>query len=483
MVDIKLQHVRRAWVRLGLLLAVALVLTSGSWAAAEYPLGAATSMISVTPTAIPLSDPEIVNPLRGFYRWYGVEGIPQPRPSYDHYLRYTWRELEPSKGQYDFSPIERELQAARAAGAKLAFRVMSINNFGAAVEVPEYLRQEAGGSYCSYGGKVVWVPAWDHPQFLERARALMQALGARYNGNPWLGYYDMGIYGHWGEWHTNGLCTPPATAATKRALVDIQLAAFPSSRVLMNSGGPEVDAFVYALGASPRVGVRVDSLCDPWFDQQFTAYPAKLAAMRDRWKTAPVVSEYLGGGRPNLAECDRQVQTWHIAAVAGGNFGAWSSYSADEQAQLITIGKRSGYRIQLNALSYPAVVTTGQRFSIDSQWSNVGVTPLYEQYAVTFQLHQQGTRALVWTGVSHLNLERLLPTTQPQPVSDPLMMSDAIPAGQYELNLVVRDPTWYRPPLTLANTGRDSVGRYPLGTITVSPGVPREKVYLPGLTR
>src|SRR5262245_52293991 len=67
------------------------------------------AMITVTPTAIPIGDAEITNPLRGFYRWYGSEPIPQPRPASDHYARFGWRQLEPSRGQYDFSAIEQGL--------------------------------------------------------------------------------------------------------------------------------------------------------------------------------------------------------------------------------------------------------------------------------------------------------------------------------------------------------------------------------------
>lgn len=439
--------------------------------------------VTITPTTIPLSDPEIVNPQRGFYRWYGVEGIPQPRPAYDHYVRYGWRQLEPTKGQYDFSVIERDMQAAQAAGAKFAFRVMGVNGFSSSVEVPEYLRREAGGAFCSYKGQSVWVPTWDNPQFRERARALVNELGAHFNGDPRLAYYDLGLYGHWGEWHTLGLCTPPGSATTKRALVDMQLAAFSRTRTLMNSGGSEVDAFVYALSASPRVGIRIDSLCDSSFDQQFTTAPAKLAAMRDRWQTAPMISEYVGGAHPDLAQCDRQVQTWHVAAIGAGNFGAWSSYSANEQAQLLLLGKHSGYRFQLNKLSYPSEVTTGTFFKIDTEWSNVGVTPLYEPFTVVFELRPHGQTHVAWVGVSQLNLERFLPTTQPQPISDSLILSRRLAPGWYDLRVAVRDFNGGRAPLALANTGREADGGYSLGQILVQGGAPGFETFLPALSR
>src|SRR5262245_41741452 len=178
-----------------LLLMVSVVLAAQAAPASIAQTSGATS--TVTPTEIPLADAEIVNPMRGFYRWYSGEPIPQPHPAFDQYARFGWRQLEPSRDQYDFSAIEQALQEAKNAGAKFAFRIMSVNEFTSPVEVPAYLKQEAGGAYCTYGGTKVWVPTWDSPQFLARAQALMSALGARFNGDPRLGYYDMGIYGHW----------------------------------------------------------------------------------------------------------------------------------------------------------------------------------------------------------------------------------------------------------------------------------------------
>jgi hypothetical protein len=460
-----------------LLLLIIVVLAASAAPVSIAQTGGAT--ITVTPTELPLDSAEIVNPMRGFYRWYGGEPIPQPHPAYDHYARFGWRQLEPSRDQYDFSAIEQALQEAKNTGAKFAFRVMSVNEFTSPIEVPAYLKQEAGGANCTYGGTKVWVPAWDSPQFLARAQALISALGARFDGDPRLSYYDMGIYGHWGEWHTDGLCTSPANITTKRALVDIQIAAFPKTRILMNSGGKEVDAFIYALNKSPRVGVRVDSLCSPWFANQFTESPEKLAAMQDRWKTAPIVTEFYSWNPSDLALCDQQVGEWHVAAIANGHIGNWSNYSADQQAQIQLIGKHAGYRLVLNSLTYPATAMNNGLLTISSQWSNVGNTPVYEPFAVAFELRPKGQTTVVWSDLSRLDLGRFLPTIEPQQIDDQLYLPGRLPVGQYALSLVVRDKDWYRPPLSLAIAGADANGRYPLGEISITLGPPGHDLFLP----
>ena len=47
--------------------------------------------LTVSPTPIPFSEAEIVNPMRGYFKWSTTETVPQPRLAMDHYTRLTWR--------------------------------------------------------------------------------------------------------------------------------------------------------------------------------------------------------------------------------------------------------------------------------------------------------------------------------------------------------------------------------------------------------
>lgn len=473
---------RRRW--LGLLLAAALLLgaTLGSSAAAG-----AGPLVTFTPTPIPWSAADLVNPLRGYYRWYDAEPIPQARASYDHYIRFGWRQLEPTRGVYDFSAIEERMANAWGQQATFSFRVMAINEFTSPVEVPDYLVQEAGGTYCTYEGRQVWVPNWNSPAFLERTRALMNALGARFNGDQRLGYYDMGIYGHWGEWHVNGLCAAPGTDQTKRAIVDAQYGAFSRSRILMNSGAQEIDAFLYALNKSPRVGVRVDALCSPWFDSQFNSSPAKLAAVQQRWKTAPIVTEFYGSGMTDFSQCEDQVKRWHVASVANAQINAWSTYSGTQQSQIISTGKASGYRFLLNNVTFPSTIQTGVSFAITANWTNLGVTPAYTAHTAWFELRPRGQASLAAGRNSLLNLQTLLPASQPLAVADRFILgSRTLPpsaGNQYDLSLVVLEDAGHRLPMSLAISGATGAGRYPLGTVTIERTANGRSLFLPLLGR
>jgi hypothetical protein len=85
--------------------------------------------------------------------------------------RYTWRSLEPSKGNYDFSAIKRDLDWASAYGMKLVVMIED-KTFKLERPNPAYLdsltpRNRAGG---------YTVVRWN-PTVVARMKALMQALG------------------------------------------------------------------------------------------------------------------------------------------------------------------------------------------------------------------------------------------------------------------------------------------------------------------
>ena len=105
---------------------------------------------------------------------------------------YTWRALEPRKGAYDFSKIERDLALADRLGKKLFVQVQDRFFLPESRYIPEYLltdpiyggglvRQEdnAGEGVAKGSG---WVAAQWNPHLRKRYQALLAALGDRFDG-------------------------------------------------------------------------------------------------------------------------------------------------------------------------------------------------------------------------------------------------------------------------------------------------------------
>ena len=99
-------------------------------------------------------------------------------------VRANWRQLEKSKGVYDFSRIDRYLNKAKAKGKRL-FLTLGTKTFDGDKAVPDYLRtaQYSGGAFRigtiegTYGENA----ALQDDDVRDRLIALIQALGRRYN--------------------------------------------------------------------------------------------------------------------------------------------------------------------------------------------------------------------------------------------------------------------------------------------------------------
>jgi hypothetical protein len=57
-------------------------------------------------------------------------------------LKYTWRELEPKKDEYDFSDIRKDLAFLNSKGKKLFIKLQDVTFNPKRVFVPDYLRYD-----------------------------------------------------------------------------------------------------------------------------------------------------------------------------------------------------------------------------------------------------------------------------------------------------------------------------------------------------
>lgn len=106
-------------------------------------------------------------------------------------VKYVWRELEPSKGEYDFKAVREDLALLAAHGKRLFIQIQDVSFDVRYKGVPRYLVTEAefhGGvamQYVEKGRRRVadgWVARrWD-PAVRARFHALLNALGAEFDG-------------------------------------------------------------------------------------------------------------------------------------------------------------------------------------------------------------------------------------------------------------------------------------------------------------
>lgn len=418
-------------------------------------------------TPLPVATDDTVNPLRGYHRWQNQELVPQAAPALDAFRRYYWRDLEPAEGQYNFAGILEDLRQARLSGRKFAFRLRNMAGYDDDQHYgPAYLvNNPRCASGCGFWGDadpldpgLTWVPDYNDPYIIARSRALLAALAAAIGTTDSISFIDVGMYGQYGEWAMRSSVynnvpagITPATLATKREYARMHFDTFPTQQFVMFIPYSNKDALTYGLLeqtiTSKPVGLRVDCLGQYGYFNQWSNRPTEWAPFANQWQKAPFVAEFCpfesGEAQNGPAVARQQAAAYHISSIGNANFALskpdaerWASFTPAEQADLLMLGRESGYRYTVDKTSV-SLSSDGQ-LTLGATIVNRGSAPTYEPWNVQAELVGSGG-ATVWSAT----LTSKLGTLHGAAVGAAVQASWRLPAlasGTYTLRLVARDP-------------------------------------------
>ncbi|MBH9554148.1 DUF4832 domain-containing protein [Inhella gelatinilytica] len=482
----------------------------GQWAVAALIGISSTSVFAGKPTAggwegktvtasfqpLAVEADGAINPLKGYYRWRGLEVVPQGERALDAYQRYHWRDLEPTPGNFNFSALLNDLATARSEGRKFAFRIRMMAGYD---DGQIYLPADLVGHPSCVAGCGFWadddpaksgltfVPDWNDPYLQQRARHMMTSLATALGSSTAdLAWIDVGLYGQYGEWtiHSGLYASAPSgitpiTEASKRGFADMHFQAFPGVRQVMFALYSNREALNYGLNQQTLtqlpVGLRVDCLSRAGFFDQWLNHPTDWAQFSNRWQTAPFVAEFCNfeSGDPlnNPATARQQAAQFHISTIGNGNFAngvslsqRWASLSPQEQSDLTALGREAGYRYALTQSS--VTLTTAGVLSVSAGLQNLGNAPAYEPWSVRVEL-RSGAGATVWTGALPGSLGSSMGGGSSQSTSGTWTLPKTLASGGYSLHLTVRSglTTAPRRALLLANAERAADASIPLTTL------------------
>ncbi len=449
-----------------------------------------------------------------------------PPVTYDAYSRsgIAWWQIESSQGVYNWAPFDSRMNDAISKRRKFSFNIMSLHPGsgqgpsanGIYMTYPLYLHNLMQSEVSTSRDWVTpmsnhWVPNYNSPNFKARLTALLNALAAHisntsYNGVPYrnaIGYVDIGIFGSWGEWNHSSVINSPSDYPSGRLpsaqsmiyIIDAHIAAFPNyplviphaaydgNRLSNTQVPPEVG--YYALTASNNWGkIGWKRMNWGWtydyinysLEKNPTVYNGLRfdTATANRWKYALVCGEgpcggtATGGPHP-FWDVPRQVKFYHASMIGNGNWCGEEDQDIRGRDSLRMAFKLSGYRLTLEGGSMTTSLLSGAQFSVNLNWKNVGIAPVYENWNVTYELRNTAGTA-VWTGVSSLKLKLFQPLATATIVQDNFTLPSTVPAGNYSIVMVVKDPNNYRYPLPIAIRGRNADGSYLLRNVTVGTG-------------
>jgi hypothetical protein len=501
--------------------------------------GGLTSSIDGTITTemsiIPYSALDIPNPGRGMYDWNGVIDFPIGSAASwpvgpEYYLRCNWSDIQTGKGTYNWAFLDHYIETAASKGQRLGLCVMPINPWRAN-GVPSYLRGTSAVTAYSYRGSTWYEPNYNDTNYLTAACDFITALGARYDTDERLAWFEVSLYGDWSEGHCSqsisDLGLPVAAPAESIAalghwdgyrqqliilasitqLVNAHISAFPNTQLICPGGGAcyPIPKLLYTAYTAAEIvkppGFRYDGLSAPetwflaplptWAIDPYSYYVSindpLIPVMMREWQIAPIPSEQ--GDYTDYDPCLINVVNYGVTLVASQNAGG----TTDSLGLAI---KYSGYRYAVSSITAPPSIPQGSAVPITATWNNYNVCPTYDNWQIVYQL-RNSTGTVVSSVNSSFNLKTLFNPAQCSTVSGQGLLSNpsmgpplgasstdtvSIPTtglapGTYKITVVVTwdehkagaTRTWNYSPMNLAQTPRpNSDGSYPLVDVTLT---------------
>eukprot|EP01100_Stratorugosa_tubuloviscum_P015861 TRINITY_DN958_c0_g1_i1.p1 TRINITY_DN958_c0_g1~~TRINITY_DN958_c0_g1_i1.p1 ORF type:complete len:445 (-),score=229.34 TRINITY_DN958_c0_g1_i1:159-1493(-) len=384
------------------------------------------------------------NPLKGWVA-YSEPGDTHSLTTKMAYFYFSWRDIEPSEGVYNFTTFENRWQSSAATGKHIVFRLYLdypnsptgipqwIINKG--IQLTRYETQEVGNGYS---------PDYNDERLLQPLLKTISKLGQRYNNNNRVAFIAIGTLGFWGEWHTWPLEHLFANATTQQRVVNAYRAAFPNKILLTRYPGGET-------GKQNWIGYHDDYFPDDTNATGWGFIPTmKESGRLQNWRKAAIGAEMV----PNAANTylfnkwDQTMSmlraihlTWMGPYCPAIEFNKNSTFYDRARLMVRTMGYQYEFNhIQLSCLS-------DGKLSIALRAINTGVAPFYYNWIVRFAFFRSSDKLLIKQFNTAVDIRNWLPGTFWLNTT----ITPQLNPGTFSLAIGIIDPWTQKPAITFAN--------------------------------
>jgi len=406
------------------------------------------------------------NPLKGFVPFRGDHG----EDAFPHSLE--WASLPLSAVMFGADQFHFEVQfepvlddiASRGHQAALRFVLDSPAH---ATGVPAFLLE--GGlkmsAYKEHGGGVS--PDYHDEALLVALETFIAALGARYDGDPRIGYLTVGLLGFWGEWHTYPHADWFPGPEIQRRILSAYTRAFSKTSLLMRI--PQPDAGKWPIGLHDDSFAYTTLGPDSWH-----FLPLITAAGAERlWRAQPIGGELRpeiqavlrtnlpaeDSGYQDFAECvERTHASWLINHDL---FERSAPLPPDESERALAAARSLGYELHVASATFRDSVRLGSDLKLKLSIVNRGVAPFYHDWPVRVAIAGR-------TFPTDWRLSTIFPEAkEPTVWQTSITIAGNLHPGRYPLRLRVVNPLKKGHPLRFANADQQPDAWLNLGTVTL----------------
>ncbi len=423
-----------------------------------------------------VSSKPLVNPGKG---WVVYGGSPNGHAQEaldvcsSAYTRFSWAQLEPEEGKFNWDPVDNALDAWNDAGKQFGFGVMCESfHSGSKYTTPKWVF-DAGVPSIEYDGwkvkGLVALKQWDNPVFLAKLKNFIEAMGRRYDGDPRISYVDIRSYGQWGEGHLGHLKGSEALSPEGlRTHIQIHLDAFRKTRLLIPWGVKIYDP-IYDWAVEKGVGIRRDGVLGnsngselvrckgkvPSFGEWYDSY--KRHAMKSGW-------EYAWGDKLEgriLDDTVRGAMTWQNL----GQYDQGDAFVLEKRAFIDKLTNMMGYHFLLKEASLPRTVASGSPFEASFRWENKGLAFIFIPCKAVVALLDKDGKVVAKSPAKGCDPAKWAPGVE---ASETAALKLTAPAGSYRIAVgLFSDPMRKSPDVRLGVEGEMVDGWLILGSLRV----------------
>ena len=356
----------------------------------------------------------ISNPGMGWQYQGGTFPVTSPSETvaYGRRSDMSWMILNPADGVYDWGPLDAQLNTAVSQGKQFSFRVYTMIGSGwGDAQVPQWVLDK--GAVLLPSGE----PNYSNCTYQQEWGKFVNALIARYDGNPDIAFIDISGYGEFNEWswndqtdwdyvwadaYTNGTAGPETMSLmdsyARRVLADIFVGGsfeghqcvdannsvqtydynyqgFSDTQLVLPYAGI-AQSTQYVFTKTQNVGFRFDCMGRSG-DDILGHVGNELDVI---YQHAPVVYEICQVGGFSASEAMFLIENTHPTLIHDAN------HLFDGEA-ILPFLEPLGYEYSLNYLRYDTRVTAGETMGVVMEWQNDGIAPYYPQMGQDLQIH------------------------------------------------------------------------------------------------
>ncbi len=302
-----------------------------------------------------------------------------------------WKDFEPTNDNFNYDYVEEIIDRPGSSGRHLILRLYTdwygeneISDGG-----PEWLYNEIGVERLrSKNGK--YLTNFNNEKYLSQAKEVIKALSNRYDSDPRIYAFQLGIIGYWGEWHTYGYSEDYyLTNELKNQVLSTYKDNFLNTKLMGRYPWRE------PLKSTGNIGFHNDYFGPVPHSYEFD----EAISESNKWIEGPIGGEY----PPQISENEfNQIYLSELGEkmIKKGHYSTMKVINACEREVIelcenfMKLHRLMGYNYQIQECSFKEKISLNESLSIQLLINNIGVAPMYYDWDVEFSILDDKKKAL-----------------------------------------------------------------------------------------